>query len=75
MSIQIYPDELNYCNAKLHPLAPKCGSFLDAFLRACIAADAENYTLLRPVLHAIMLKYPADEARLRMEERDSGTEK
>ena len=73
MTVQFYPDELNYINAKLHPLAPKCGSFLDAFLRACMAADGENYALLRPALREIMMKYPADEERLRMEEHDSGT--
>ena len=75
MNIQFYPEELNYCNAMLHPLAPKCGSFLDAFLHACIAADGENYELLRPILLVIRLKYPANDERLRMEEHDSGQDR
>jgi hypothetical protein len=70
--IQNYPDELDYVNAKLHPLASKLGSFLDQFLRSCLAADDENCGLVRPVLLEIMKKYPAEEARLEIERRDSG---
>ena len=74
MTIQFYPDELDYVNAKLHPMAPKTGSFLTSFLQACLAADSENYELLRPALRQIMLKHPASPERLEMERRDSGRE-
>lgn len=56
MNIQFYPAELDYVNVK----ARRAGSFLSAFLMACISADAENYELLRPVLLTLMQKYPAD---------------
>lgn len=72
MTIQFYPDELAYVNAKLHPLASKSGSFVTAFCQAAIAADGENYELLRPVLKKLIEKYPADVERLEMERRDSG---
>jgi hypothetical protein len=54
--IQIYPDELDYVNAKMGCTGDK--SFLRAFLEACLRADEENYALLRPVLHHFMRKYP-----------------
>lgn len=73
MIINVYPDELDYVNAKLHPLARTDeNSFLWAFLQSCLRADPENYELIRPVLWAMMVKYPADEKRLEMERRDSG---
>lgn len=72
MNIQGYPQELIYVNAILHPRAPKCGSFMDAFCHACLAADVENYELLRPALKKIMLKYPADPEMLNIEKRDIG---
>ncbi|HXP82600.1 MAG TPA: hypothetical protein VN976_22060 [Verrucomicrobiae bacterium] len=74
MNIQGYPDELNYVNAILHPLAPKSGSFLTAFCQACQAADFENYEFLRPPLAVFMQKYPCDVQRRAMEERDSGNQ-
>lgn len=70
MIIQQYLKELNYCNAKLHPLSNKVGSFLEFFLHACLRADAENYELLRPALLVMMDKYPADKERLEREEMD-----
>ena len=71
-TIQSYPDELDYVNAKLHPLAKQSGSFLDAFLRSCLAADFENYEIVRPALAKIMEKYPAERLRLWMERHDRG---
>lgn len=72
MNIQFYPHELNYVNAKLHPAAPRSGSFLSQFLGACLSADGENYELLRPAVQIFIEKYPADPERLRMEEHDNG---
>jgi hypothetical protein len=69
--IQSYPEELDYVNACMHPTAAH-GSFLDAFLQACISADSENYELLRPVLRALIVKYPAPPERLEGERRDRG---
>jgi len=65
--IQEFPAELDYCNAKLHPLASKVGSFLELFLHACLRADSGNYSLLRPILIHYMEYYPADQARLEAE--------
>lgn len=69
MIIQSYPDELDYVNAQLHPLVRSKNdqSFLGTFCLACLRADGSNYQLLRPVLHVLMEKYPADRERLRME--------
>lgn len=53
---------LAYVNAKLYPIEP--GSFLKAFLEACQRADHENYPMLRPVLKALSVKYPAHPQRL-----------
>ena len=69
MTIQSYPKELNYCQAILHPKAPKVGSFLMTFCQACAFADAQNYELLRPVLKVLMEKYPCD-IQLRAMERE-----
>lgn len=75
MTIQNYPEELNYVNAKLSALyleePEKPASFLNCFLYACLRADAENYLLLRPALQVLMVKYPADEERLGMEREDA----
>lgn len=56
MNIQFYTDELQWCFATLdkHP-----GSFLHAFVQTCLAADADNYEHLRPVVAIMMRKYPA----------------
>lgn len=75
MTIQFFPDELDYANAILHPLAPQSGSFLEHFTRACLAADSENYLLLRPALLVLMEKYPADAERLAMERHDRGADR
>lgn len=73
MTIQFYPDELNYVNAMLHPLAHRDpDSFLGAFFAACRRADPENYELLRPIVHKFMEKYPASPKILEIEKRDSG---
>lgn len=73
--IQLFPDELDYVNAKLHPLGGTDEhSFLCNFLTACIRADAENYRLLQPILRQYMVKYPANPERLHMERRDRGAE-
>jgi hypothetical protein len=73
MIIQQDTQALNYVNAQLHPLAPKPGSYLECFLHACLRADSENYGILRPILLAYMVKYPADRKRLEMEMHDTNT--
>lgn len=74
MIIQSYPEELDYVLAQLHPLVrgPEDTSFLGTFCLACLRADDSNYEMLRPALLKLMLKYPADPERLRMERHDSG---
>ena len=73
MNIQFYPDELDYVCAKIHPMGhTDSSSFLGTFLLACQRADVENYELLRPALHEMMKKYPADPERLKMERHDRG---
>lgn len=75
MTIQFYPEELDYVNAKMHPLGlTDPSSFLGAFLLACLRADNENYELLRPALRALMVKYPADAERLKIERVERGAE-
>lgn len=71
-TIQTYPEELDYVNAKLHPMAKRVGSFLNGFLGSCLAADSDNYELVRPALTKIMEKYPAEPYRLWMERHDRG---
>lgn len=68
MTIQSYPDELNYVNAKLKE---EPGTFMKNFLTACLFADAENYESIRISLHVIEQKYPADPTFLMQEQRDS----
>lgn len=34
------------------------GSFIRAFAMACFAADQDNFSILEPVLNALMVKYP-----------------
>lgn len=81
MSIQFYPDELDYVNAKLGSVqnvndeAPKCGGFLQAFLIACLRADDPNYEIIQPALRTFMQIYPADPERLEMERHDNGRTK
>lgn len=74
MIIQEYPDELDYVNAQLHPLIRDADdkSFLGTFCLACLRADNINYEILRPVLMILMVKYPANPERLRMERHDRG---
>ena len=72
MNIQFYPDELDYVNATLHPLAPKPGRYLELLCHAALRADTENYELIRPALLAAMAKYPPNEERLQMERHDRG---
>lgn len=72
MSIQQFPEELDWVNATLHPLSSKPGSFVTAFCQAALAADESNYTILRPAVRILMEKYPPDEFRLLMERHDSG---
>lgn len=72
--IQCDTDALDYVNAKLHPLAPRPGRFLELFLHCCLRADDQNYEILRPALQYFMEKYPADPKRLEMERMDRGAE-
>jgi hypothetical protein len=76
MSIQNYPDELDYVNAQLHPQVRDRDdkSFLGTFCLACLRADDENYELLRLPLGFFMKKYPPRLDRLRMENHDRGVE-
>ena len=71
MIIQQYPHELDYVNVKLlrRPKS-ETDSFLGGFLMCCLRADAENYELLRPVLHKLMEKYPADPDDLESEREE-----
>jgi hypothetical protein len=75
MCIQFFPDELDYVNAVLHPIEDKCGSFLELFCHACLAADSENYLLIRPALLVLMGKYPARPERLAVERHDRGADR
>jgi hypothetical protein len=34
------------------------GSFLEHFLKACLAADTQNWQILLPAMHLIQRKYP-----------------
>jgi hypothetical protein len=34
------------------------GSFVSNFAKACFCADGANFQLLRPILAAMMVKYP-----------------
>jgi hypothetical protein len=72
MIIQSYPDELDYVNAQLHPSIRDADdkSFLGTFCLACLRADAQNYEILRLALNTLILKYPANPERLRMERHD-----
>lgn len=74
MIIQQYPDELDYVNARLHPLeVPEDDkSFLATFCMACLRADGLSYELLRPALQEFMVRFPANPDRLDMERRDRG---
>lgn len=56
MAIQHHKNELTYVNRKTEE---RPGNFLENFLDACLAADDENYEILRPALLKIMVKYPA----------------
>lgn len=74
MTIQGYPEELDYVNAQLHGRGPDDISFLGTFCLACLRADAENYEDLRCALHIFMMRYPASAERLKMERADRGAE-
>jgi hypothetical protein len=67
--IQEFPDELDWVNAQL---AAKCGSFLEHFCKAALAADGFNYQAMRAGVLILKNKYPADEFRLLMERHDNG---
>lgn len=75
MTIQSYPDELDYVNATLHGRDPDDKSFLATFCQACLRADDDNYELCRLLLKILILRYPARPARLAMERIDSGRER
>jgi hypothetical protein len=68
--IQFHPEELDWVNAHLFNRPPGDNSFLGTFCWACLRADGENYRLMRPTVRAMMLKYPADPERLRVERQD-----
>jgi hypothetical protein len=75
MTIQSYPDELDYVNARLHPLSQTDDhSFLGTFCQAALRADELNYEIIRPALLELMKKYPANPDRLRMERHDRGVD-
>lgn len=64
-----------FSRRELAILEPECGSFLEAICRAAVAADAENYEILRPVVRLLIEKYPADPRRLAMERHDRGADR
>jgi hypothetical protein len=72
MTIQNYPIELDYVNAKLHSREMDDQSFLGTFLQACLRADAENYELLRQTLFLMMFKYPSDRESIQRERHARG---
>lgn len=72
MTIQGYPDELDYVNAQLSLKGADDKSFLGTFCQACLRADGENFEDLRPALHIFMMRYPAPAARLAREREDRG---
>lgn len=72
MTIQNYPDELDYVNVELENRALDDKSFVGTFCLACLRADDDNYELLRPTLFFMMHKYPADPGRLQAERHDRG---
>ncbi len=76
MTIQNYPDELDYVNAKLSEVArgSNPNGFLETFFMACLCADNYNYELLRPALRILIAKYPPRMDRLRMENQDRGVD-
>lgn len=67
MTIQSYPQELAYVNAKL---SDEPGDFLGHFLNACLRADEENYELLRLPLAVLRSRYPASAKRMQAENDD-----
>jgi hypothetical protein len=60
MTIQFYPHELDYVNAQIRMRGPDDSSFVGAFCRACLKADADNYEILRIALGVFMRKFPMD---------------
>jgi hypothetical protein len=72
MIIQNYLDEFDYVNATLQQKGHEDKSFLGTFCKACLRADEGNYEILRPALMILMMKYPANPERLRMERVDRG---
>jgi hypothetical protein len=62
MTIQNYPEELDWCNAKLAENRD-ARSFLVTFCEACLRADVFNYEILRPTVLRLMAKYPAEVKR------------
>jgi hypothetical protein len=68
-TIQCYPDELDYVNAKLRIIEGSF-SFVEEVCRACLRADGENYEVVRPLLHHVMRKYPVPTELLTFEARD-----
>lgn len=74
MTIQLFPDELDWVNVQLSTREKDDKSFLGTFCLACLRADHENYALMRPTLQVLIKKYPADPGRLEMERRDRGAE-
>jgi hypothetical protein len=67
--IQLYPDLLDYANAKIRE-ARGARSFMSAFCEACLRADGANFEVLRPTLTTLMQKYPAKAPLLDIERRE-----
>ena len=67
MRLNQYPALLAYANAWHNSAHYHAGSFLTAFLEACVNADGENFELLKPALEIIINKYPAEESILAIE--------
>jgi hypothetical protein len=64
----MYPDLLDYVNATLR-FNKDSNSFLVQFCNASLAADAQNFEHLRPVLEVMRAKYPAPAELLESERR------
>jgi hypothetical protein len=70
MTIQECLGDLDYVNAKLAERMLDDDSFLGTFFNACLRADSFNFPIIRPALHVLMQKYPADPKLLANQRRD-----
>lgn len=68
-TIQMYPDLLDYCNAKIKR-AGDSKSMISFFCEAVLRADPENFAILFPALEHFARTMPALEKDLERERLD-----